>query len=141
MAPLKFSGQEAPPGGFIPDGGSFLNFEVALLYVMAKAWESADFRALLTDVSAQDAAGIRRDDERLRAILRTIRGFNPPWRLRLAIREDPDARWVPGRGWSLPKAHELILNLPRRPAEASHFSLALASYNATGAEFPFTCCP
>ena len=32
------------------------------------------------------------------------------------------------------------LNFPEKPQSIGEASVALASYNSTGAEFPFTCC-
>jgi ribosomally synthesized peptide (two-chain TOMM family) len=130
--PLAFGGQEAPPGGYIP--GGFLDFEVVLISALAKAWENANFADLLLAPA----------DEFPEA-LATIKGYQVPWRLHIKVENDRKARWTDRIGkepseWSFLSPHKLTLNLPAAPAPVTEQSIALAAYNATGAEFPFSCC-
>lgn len=135
-APLlgsRIASREPPHGGFVPNQVSFLDFGVALLSIMAKAWENENFAALIVQ------------DENVVEALSTVRGYRPPWKLNLAIRDDEQARWhekaVLAHRWEPLRPHELVLHLPEPPQEPREQSIALAAYNATGAEFPFTCCP
>ena len=96
---------------------------------MAKAWDNEAFGKLLLG-----------DDPT--AALASIRGYSAPWALRLLVKNDETARWDESskEGWSALSKHELRLNLPAAPAPVADQSVALAAYNSTGAEFPFTCC-
>lgn len=138
VARTVFSSQQQPTNGFIPSETDFPNFEVALISVMAKAWENENFRNLVeTDEDASDVVSV-------------CRGYVPPWSLTLKIRHDKSAVWGAPKGkgksakqsgnWSKLTPHVLRLNLPETPRDPKECSLALAAYNATGAEFPFTCC-
>ncbi|WP_437743725.1 BMA_0021/BMA_0022 family TOMM bacteriocin [Sorangium sp. So ce1504] len=132
----RVSIQSGPPaGGFVPDDNSFAEFNVVLLAAMAKAWIDEDFkRALKIDpVSA----------------LQTIRGYRLPWKLSLCVEDDGAARWHPPGSpldkdhqsyWDSLQPHVLKLYLPTKPSDSASEPLALAIYNATGAEYPFTCC-
>ncbi|MDP8999037.1 MAG: BMA_0021/BMA_0022 family TOMM bacteriocin [Myxococcota bacterium] len=126
---IQVGGHGPPPGGFVPSGGSFTDFEVVLISAMARAWENHAFAELL--------------NTNFPLALQTIRGYSEPWRLILKIENDGSARWnkthAPSR-WEGLSAHRLRLNLPSKPNAVSDRSVALAAYNATGAEFPFTCC-
>lgn len=126
----------APAGGFIPNDTDFASFEVALLAAIAKAWNDPTFRKLFT----LDAA----------AALHTIRDYTVPWDLWIQVKDNPEAVWRtpaddrhPGKGrsyWQLNKRNLLKLYLPTKPADVISEPVALAAYNATGAEYPFSCC-
>ncbi len=134
-SPVRFGGHGPPPGGFVPSAGSFMDFEVVVIAAMAKAWENAAFAQLL--------------DADFNLALTTIRDYTEPWKLILKVKNDPTARWsaatvgqggkvVPSK-WETLSAHKLTLNLPCEPVIKDQ-SVALAAYNSTGAQFPFTCC-
>ena len=137
---MMFPGHGHPSGGFVPNRDSFLNLGVALLSLMAKSWVNAAFRALV--------------DNNTDSMLETIRGYKPPWQLTIKIDDDREARWragheqqkdgvatwIPG-SWSRLKKNELTLHLPKAPEAGRDQVIALAAYNTTGAEYPFTCCP
>jgi len=147
-APSVFSGQPPRPGDpstFIPDQTSFLNFEVAMISLIAKAWESADFRELI------------KRPQNVPSALQTVRGYDPKWTMRISIVDDASAKWESGAQpatngsrrakpakqtsrWTNLTPHMLRLNFPNAPREARDHSIALASYNSTGAQYPFTCC-
>lgn len=137
---FKFPGHGHPSGGFVPSRDSFLNLGVALLSLMAKSWVNAAFRKLV--------------DDNTESTMGTIRGYKPPWQLTIDIEDDREARWsagheqqedgvatwIPG-SWSNLKQNVLTLHLPKAPEAGRDQVIALAAYNTTGAEYPFTCCP
>ncbi len=134
-SPVRFGGHNPPAGGFVPSGASFMEFEVVLIAALAKAWDNPSFANLL---EMHDAT-----------VLPAIRGYTTPWRLVIEVENDSEARWRPPQysgkelipsGWENLKAAELTLNLPSRPREVRDHPVALAAYNSTGAEYPFTCC-
>jgi ribosomally synthesized peptide (two-chain TOMM family) len=124
----------APIGGFLPVDSDFETFKLVLIAGLAKAWEDPTFREhLLTDAPSA---------------LETIRGYKMPWRLLINVEPDPQATWhTPGSPpdstrqsyWDNEIGHELQLTLPCMPPVVDQ-PVALAAYNAMGAEFPFTCC-
>ncbi len=143
-SPVRFGGRNAPAGGFVEGSGSFLDLEVVLVSALAKAWENKNFADLLdsnipsmalnTDPTVSAATA---------AALATIRGYAIPWKLELRIADDPKIRYNPneeGGRWERATNHLLALNFPEKPQSLGEMSVALASYNSTGAEFPFTCC-
>jgi ribosomally synthesized peptide (two-chain TOMM family) len=125
---MQTAGSGPPQGGFIGSAETFLDFNVAVLSVMVKAWESPTFARVLT----QDAV----------ASLTTVRGYQAPWKLDIHVEFDHDARWTEGgeKPWHPLKPHMLKLHMPARPERPEDWPVALAAYNATGAEYPFTCC-
>lgn len=128
-APVRFSGNTPPPGGFTPSSGSFADFEVVLVSALAKAWNNDAFAELI------------QSDSDLQIALQTIRGYTPPWRLILKILDDKTATWnSKTMTWTNLTPHVLALNLPDAPTAVSEQPIALAAYNSTGAEYPFTCC-
>ena len=128
----------APPeGGYIPSGRDFAAFKVVLITAMAKAWRDERFRETL-QLDAKTA-------------LREIRGYELPWNMSIHVHDDPDARWHPPDEhadppnhhqsyWDHERPHTLRLFLPAKPSDLTCEPIALASYNAAGAEYPFTCC-
>jgi ribosomally synthesized peptide (two-chain TOMM family) len=125
-------GSPEPQGGFVPNDAEFANFEVALLYAISKAWENSAFRRYLQD-SPQFA-------------IASCHGYHPPWPLPLRIQNDTGARWQPHskdpfRKWQNLSPTVLTLSLPQKPEEVREYGIALAAYNATGAQYPFSCCP
>jgi ribosomally synthesized peptide (two-chain TOMM family) len=133
-------GADSPPpaGGYIPSPQDFDAFKVVLLAAIAKAWGDDRFRQELL-VDAETALG-------------TIRGYELPWELAISICDDPAATWHPPQAgdppnqhqsyWSNETPHALTLNLPTKPdgSDLTCEPIALAMYNAAGAEYPFTCC-
>lgn len=132
-------GPDSPPpdGGYIPSSQDFAAFKVVLITAIAKAWQHERFRETL-ELDAKTA-------------LREIRGYELPWKLGIHIHDDPDARWhAPDEHaahpnhhqsyWDNERPHTLKLFLPARPRDLTSEPIALASYNAAGAEYPFTCC-
>jgi ribosomally synthesized peptide (two-chain TOMM family) len=126
--PFKSAGQAPPEGGFVPGTEGFFDFGVVLLSVMAKAWENEQFAKLLVE---DPTAG-----------LNTVRGYKPPWHLGIEFRFDEGAHWIEGAEtpWHLPTPHVLRLQMPAAPPAEHDWAVALAAYNSTGAEYPFTCC-
>jgi ribosomally synthesized peptide (two-chain TOMM family) len=122
-------------GGLVPSTDDFTAFKVALLAAIAKAWHDDQFREIL-QVDANVA-------------LTSIRGYKLPWKLTLRVKDDALARWHPPGDlahpdkhqsyWTFHKKNLLTLYLPTKPADVRSEPVALAVYNATGAEYPFTC--
>lgn len=156
MAPVIGPDSDSPFGGFIPSDEEFAAFKVALLGAMAKAWQEAGAKA-----TAQAAGQARATPFTSMltidgaAALNTIRGYKLPWNMRIRLADNTDTYWTPtttkdnGDGtvtttpsqWSRGTPSVLQLYLPDTPNDVNVTSwpLALATYNATGAEFPFTC--
>jgi ribosomally synthesized peptide (two-chain TOMM family) len=123
---------EGPIGGFMPPNEDFAAFNVALVAAMAQAWHDKEFRALLLI----DAA----------TALHTIRDYTIPWDFTIRINEDKKSKWLawteqsgPSH-WAFEEKQILRLNLPSRPSQVETEPVALATYNAAGSEYPFTCC-
>jgi ribosomally synthesized peptide (two-chain TOMM family) len=130
-------GSGPPAGGYVPGPEVFANFKVVLLAAIARAWEDSKFRRKL---ELDTATG-----------LHAIREYELPWKLLIRVVDDVGAKWNPPGDqtkhprkhqsfWSHDKKNVLRLLLPSQPDEPACEPLALASYNATGAQFPFTCC-
>lgn len=128
-----FSGQRVfsnltPLDGHLMYGAdTFREFAIALTVVMGKAWKNDEFRALV------QIPGV------LTEALRYARGYAPPWQLRTDVQHDDKAKWSPRSRWTNLMRHELTLSLPS-PPKRDDWSVALAAYNATGAQYPFSCC-
>jgi ribosomally synthesized peptide (two-chain TOMM family) len=120
-----------PRGGFIA-GDDFASFQVALLGAMAEAWRDPSFRRTLT----VDAA----------TALYKVRAYELPWKLTVVVVEDDRSSWHPRETpgsqshWTFKTRNTLRLNFPTKPAEVTSWPVALATYNETGAEYPFSCC-
>ncbi|WP_437279187.1 BMA_0021/BMA_0022 family TOMM bacteriocin [Sorangium sp. So ce375] len=146
---LGETGSDSPPpvGGFIPDDAEFPAFKVALLAAMAKAWNDDAFRETLEVDPA--------------VALHAVRGYKVPWKMMICVKEDTTSKWHAPSGpssprgeerpalarpkpkqsyWEFDEKHKLTLYLPTKPSDPKSEPLALAIYNATGAEYPFTCC-
>jgi ribosomally synthesized peptide (two-chain TOMM family) len=127
------AGLNSPPprNGFVPADEEFTAFKVALVGVISKAWADDRFKQIL------------RIDSNL--AMSTIRGYRIPWKLRFPMMPDLKARWQPPVGdqlsfWYNETLHTLTLYLPTKPRSLDSEPVALAAYNAAGAEYPFTCC-
>jgi len=116
---------------FIGPGTDFMNFEVALLLVLAERWK--DRKKLGTKPVGPQG---------LNTSLKTYaKKYSIPWALSISLEDDPTIRWDKTTGtWKNPSPHRLQLELPTVPNSPTSRTLALAEYNATGAEFPFSCC-
>lgn len=116
-----------PNDGLVPSPLSFLDFQVALLSIIAKSWDNLAFRELIKDPKNATVG------------LGAIRGYKHPWRLRLAF-ADSEAKWLADEHhWDKYGKHELLLHLPQTP-DLQDRAVALANYNGTGADFCFSCC-
>jgi len=116
---------------FIGPGTDFMNFEVALLLVLAERWKNR--KKLKTEPVGPQS---------LKTALKSYaKKYSIPWALTISIEDDPTIRWDKNNGkWTAPTPHRLQLELPTVPNSPTSRTLALAEYNATGAEFPFSCC-
>jgi ribosomally synthesized peptide (two-chain TOMM family) len=132
------TGSPAPDGGYMPSSEDFASFKVVLLAAIAKAWGDERFRQKL-QIDATTA-------------LRDIRGYELPWDLGIYLCDDPAATWKspdPGNPpdhhqsyWTNETPHALKLLLPAKldQVDVTCEPVALAMYNAAGAEYPFSCC-
>jgi ribosomally synthesized peptide (two-chain TOMM family) len=121
----------APRYGFVPPESEFTAFKVVLVAAISKAWRDDRFKEILSIDS--------------KLAMSTIRGYRVPWALTFPMRPDLRARWQPPTGgqpsfWYNATPHTLKLYLPSKPKSLDSEPVALATYNATGAEYPFTCC-
>ena len=130
---VLFANQESLPHGFTPSALSFFDLGVVLNYVMAKAWGNAAYRHLVQ--VPQDTV----------PSFRTDHGFTPPWAIPLVIRDHAKAeskreRSKPHtrRGPQITIWCSTCRSIRKRNRD---WGVALAAYNSTGAQFPFTCCP
>jgi len=116
---------------FIGPGTDFMNFEVALLLVLAERWKNR--KKLGTGSIGQQS---------LKASLKSYaKKYSIPWAFSISVEDDPTIRWDKSNGrWTTPTPHRLQLELPTVPNNPTSRTVALAEYNATGAEFPFSCC-
>lgn len=125
------SGSGERPPRLMPADEEFTAFQVALIAAMAKAWIDPLFKNRLLN-NATDA-------------LTAIRNYKVPWDLTIQVKEDTWSKWnVEKSCWVFdPQRPNAVLKLflPPKPTDISSEPLALAMYNATGAEYPFTCCP
>jgi ribosomally synthesized peptide (two-chain TOMM family) len=135
--PAVSPGSGAPIGGFVPGDQSFETFKLVLLAAIAKAWTDDEFKRKLEIDSA--------------TALHSIRGYTLPWEMTIRIQHDENARWHAASKspdgqethrsrWTFGEPHTLKLYLPTRPSVPASEPIALAMYNAAGAEYPFTCC-
>ena len=116
---------------FIGPGTDFMNFEVALLLLLADYWKDGDKVGSESIGSRTLAAALEGCAKRYRI----------PWALNISVRNDPTIRWDKKNGtWRNRTPHMLQLELPTVPTHSTSRAVALAEYNATGAEFPFSCC-
>jgi ribosomally synthesized peptide (two-chain TOMM family) len=133
-------GADSPPpdGGYMPSSEDFDSFKIVLLAAIAKAWGDEGFRDKL-QLDAKTA-------------LREIRGYELSWNLGIYVCHDPKATWTapePGPPpsqhqsyWHDETPHTLKLYLPAKldSSDLACEPIALAMYNAAGAQYPFTCC-
>lgn len=122
------------PHGLVPNETDFQALMVALMSALARSWENEEYKKKLLANAPR--------------MLSVTREYTVPWQLNIVIVDDtgPTApTWDSAKGaWVFPKDETpttLTMCLPKRPARANECAIALASYNATGAEFPFSCCP
>jgi ribosomally synthesized peptide (two-chain TOMM family) len=114
--------------GLMPSDTDFAEFKVALIAAMAKAWSDPSFNEMLMTNAT--------------IALNRIPNYKVPWDFAIRVQHDSTIRWSQKDGWDwhLMTPSVLTLYLPP-PPEISSQPVALAMYNATGARYPFTCCP
>jgi ribosomally synthesized peptide (two-chain TOMM family) len=139
--PQAFNNLIPSDGHLISSGITFYEFGVALLSIIAKAWENEAFVTLI------------QNPDNFQETLQYVHGYKPPWQLSIQIKDDENAQWCdrtpadtssskevqPSR-WINLRCPELRLALPHKPQRLEDWPAALAAYNATGAQYPFTCC-
>ncbi|WP_437992142.1 hypothetical protein [Sorangium sp. So ce145] len=149
-------------GKLMPDDADFTAFKVALLGAMAKAWTNPSFKEMLQTNATQALQTIRRYRMPWKMGLYIQEDKGAKW--------DGASNWkapAGGRGngvgnsdttsdeglgagsknpknmngpWESSRRHMLTLCLPQPPDNSSDEPLALAAYNAAGAQYPFSCC-
>lgn len=112
---------------------SFAEFGAMTLRALALTWENKEFRARLF---ARDEAGNAAD---VKQVFQDYLDYQVPWNFSLHFQrcEYPqnDAAWA-----AFP-LNEITLVLPQKPASNDCVveAVALAAYNGTGPQYPFTC--
>lgn len=127
---VVFPSTGAPKDGLFPNYTNFSALNVALLSAMAKAWVDKNF-----------ALRLRQDPE---SAMRSTRDYTSPWKMAIKVLDDTNVKWdSAAKKWKFDGEHPNVLKLclPVKPDTARDQVLALADYNASGAEYPFTCCP
>jgi len=129
--------REEVQGFLMPAHEEFEEFQVVVLAAMAKAWVDPEFKKRLLDETQCQAA--------LEECTRSpgnLHRWTAPWKLNFVVKHDAESKWDPGRNkWKTKeKPITLTLCLPPKPEDSKSSALALAMYNAAGAEYPFTCC-
>jgi ribosomally synthesized peptide (two-chain TOMM family) len=106
---------------------SFLHLGAATFRAMALAWHNETFRHELCDNSVRALEGWL--------------GYNSPWNFKIQFVDASDeCVWNHAKNqWAL-VPNELVLWLPRPPADEGIRPIALTAYNNTGEAYPFTCC-
>lgn len=106
---------------------SFLQLGAATFRALALAWHDEVFRAELCENGERALEGWL--------------GYNSPWNFKIQFKDSSaDCVWHPAEEkWTL-VANELMLWLPRPPADGGIHPIALTAYNNTGEAYPFTCC-
>jgi ribosomally synthesized peptide (two-chain TOMM family) len=131
-APTVKSLVVTPTGpSFVGPGTDFMNFEVVLVLLISDRWKNC-----------KKLGSTPFDPKTLKAALKQhAKKYRIPWALSISVLDDPTIRWDQQSGtWKNPTPHMLQLELPTAPQNTTSRTVALAEYNATGSEYPFTCC-
>ncbi len=133
-SPTPPAGGPVTPGnlyeaGLMPSDTDFSAFKVALIAAMARAWSAPSFRELLVTNATQ--------------ALNRLPNYTVPWDFAICVQDDSTISWSATNGWDWRSMTPSVLSLylPPPPEDVGSQPLALAMYNATGARYPFTCCP
>lgn len=127
---IAYASKGPSPGGLHPNPTSFNELTIVLMSSLAKAWTNENFKKRLL--------------QEPESAFKNTRDFTIPWKMRIQICDDPGVVWdSTKKEWDFTKEtkNKLTLCLPMKPERGADQVLALAAYNATGAEYPFTCCP
>lgn len=105
----------------------FAAFGSITVRVLALAWESELFRKSLYS----------NDDSRTQ--IQNAMDYMVPWNFSLVMREAPGESSTDPAYWrSFPRS-EITLHIPLRPETLAVEAAALAAYNDTGSQYPFSC--
>lgn len=106
------------------DFGAFGSITVRIL---ALTWESELFRTAL--YTSNDS----------RVQIQDAMDYMVPWNFSLVIREAPGASSTSPAYWRDFPRSEITLHIPMRPETLAVEAAALAAYNDTGSQYPFSC--
>lgn len=121
--------------------GPFLEFGGVILRALALAWQREGFFEEITKETMIDAT----------PVLSKYFSYNNPWNFNIRFIEsdaitlsndksDDSDNSINIKTWENPPQNIILLHYPRDPnIETDHYPVALASYNETGPEYPFTC--
>lgn len=127
----------------------FVDFGNVLLQAIAQSWSNQKFNGYIDGKESEYtfkelliANGVD--------CLTRFYGYNNPWNFSFVFKEAECVEWKPGENNEAGKWDDeeqlyntIILSLPNKPASKKDDdvvgAVALASYNASGAHYPFTC--
>ncbi len=105
----------------------FVWFGTVIGRLIALTWKREDVEQALTTQYQDDARGY----------VQNILGIMIPWNFKVQFKVEKD--WHPGS--HTPYMTEIRLNFPQKPPadECGEEAFALATYNGSGGQYPFTC--
>lgn len=119
----RHSQNEGAPADPIPD--SFTEFGIVTMRAIARAWQNEKFRKLLTGHGKDLPVDARE-------CLQAYMDYMVPWNFKLYFKEcGDDLERLP--------PNEITLYFPDKPEDPRIEATALAAYNGTGPQYPFTC--
>ncbi|KZN43014.1 hypothetical protein N474_15735 [Pseudoalteromonas luteoviolacea CPMOR-2] len=143
------------------DMGTLYEFGTVLMDALSLSWMDEQFKErLITKDPIDTETGNLKVEEIGKAakVLKESFGYDFPWAFDLIIAEDDDAEFldstqlaeefgsksVPPQAlvprWVKAKRSRLVLVVPQRPLSLENYGpIALASYNAGGSKYPFSC--
>lgn len=112
------------------DSNPFLEFGGVTLRALALAWENKEFLKELSDETLEDAT----------PVLSRWLGYNNPWNFKLKFQFGTGFKWdAKNKMWTNPPKNVVKLHYPRKPKDSGSQPIALATYNESGPQYPFSC--
>lgn len=122
--------------------GTLYEFGTVLMDALSLTWMDEKFKdRLITKNPINKETGNIQVEEvgKAATVLKESFGFEFPWAFDLIIAEDNEAEFLDSR-WVTPNKSRLVLVVPKRPLSLDNYGpIALASYNAGGSKYPFSC--
>lgn len=126
-------GRPESHGGHESVPSAFAEFGAMTLRALALAWEDADFRRKLL------ATDSHHKPKQVNATFQDYLDYQIPWNFAVHFKAQPYPKT--DGDWEEFPPNEVKLILPQRPKpnDAVVEAVALAAYNGTGPQYPFTC--